>query len=239
MTVTASRQDTPRNERLQRRYLRPTRPIHFPAEEEVPETRRHLDLRTALYLAIRDTFADCATVGSDQFVYWDPTDPTQRCAPDVFVRLGQPDAQFDVWKVWERGAPDLAVEVISASDAADRPWEAKLRRYRKVGVQELVRFDPEDETSPLRIWDLVDGDLVERDPTDPIFRKCDALDCFWCLRPDQPSGVVLYLSHDEDGAHPCITNEEARRRDAEAGRLEAERRVQELEAELSRLRRQR
>src|SRR5512147_371048 len=142
MTVTAPRPASPPRPPTPahaRRYVRPPQPIHFPVEEQVPETRRHLLQRTALFQVIQDTFGAHATVGSEQFVYWDPTDPRQCCAPDVFVRLGQPDGDFGCWKVWERGAPDLAVEIISASDATDRPWTAKLERYRRLGVRELVR----------------------------------------------------------------------------------------------------
>lgn len=251
MTVTSLRRTSQEHEPARRRYLRPARPIYFPTEQEVPETRRHLDLRTALYMAIRDTFAACATVGSDQFVYSDPTDPRQCCAPDLFVRMGQADAPFDSWKVWERGAPEVAVELISDSDAAEHAWLDKLARYRRAGIRELVRFDFSDAQSPLRIWDFVDGDLVERDPAGRLFRKCDALNCYWCIRAAEPSGVDLYLSHDESGDRPCISSEETARRNAERELREAkdelrdleekqrgaERHVQALEAELARLRR--
>src|SRR6266481_5024845 len=126
-----------------RKYLRPPQPLDFPCHEEMPESRRHLQVRTALFQSILAAFGDRAVIGSEQFVFWDPTDPGKRCAPDIMVRLGEPDAPFKSWKVWERGAPHLAVEVISESDATDRPWEAKLDRYRKVGVRELVSFDPD------------------------------------------------------------------------------------------------
>src|SRR4051812_1571643 len=92
-----------------RRYLRAPRPLHFPVCEEMPETRRHLEVRTALFQSIRAAFGDRAVVGSEQFVFWDPTNPGRRCAPDLMVRLGEPDAPFASWKVWERGAPQLAV----------------------------------------------------------------------------------------------------------------------------------
>jgi Uma2 family endonuclease len=174
----------------------------------MPETRRHLRLRTGLFEAIHRAFADRASVGSEQFVYWDPTDPAQCCAPDVFVHVGEPDAEFDCWKTWERGAPELAVEIISKSDARDRPWEAKLVRYARLGVAEIVRFDGDDAAQPLRIWDRVDGDLVERDPEGPGFSRCDTLDAFWCVRAGALPGLELRLSRDEAGSDLFLTAEE-------------------------------
>src|SRR5262249_9395988 len=77
-----------------RRYRRAVVPLAFPAEEQVPETTGHFELRTALYQVLKLAFGHRDTIGSDQFVYWDPTDPGQRLAPDVFVRLGQPHQPF-------------------------------------------------------------------------------------------------------------------------------------------------
>jgi hypothetical protein len=218
-----------------RRYLRPPVPKHFPVEEEMPETRRHVELRTALFLTIQREFGDRVVVGTEQFVYWDPSDPRQCCAPDVMVRVGEPDARFDSWKVWERGAPHLAVEIISASDATDRPWEAKLDRYRRLGVRELVRFDADDAGLPLRVWDHVEGDLVERDPDDAEFARCDALACFWHVGTDKYGERTLRLSRDLAGTDPYPTPEERERR-AEERERRAEERVRELEAELARRR---
>ena len=70
-------------------------PVHFPDSAEVPEHRRHLRLRTLLFQFLELAFADVAAVGSEQFVYWDPTDPRACLAPDAFVQLGQPESSFD------------------------------------------------------------------------------------------------------------------------------------------------
>ncbi|MBM4361649.1 MAG: Uma2 family endonuclease [Deltaproteobacteria bacterium] len=102
----------------------------------MPEDRAHFELRTALFLTLQAAFRETAVLGSDQFVYWDPTDPTACVAPDLFVRLGGPDESFKSWKTWERGAPELAVEIISDSDEGDAPTErvhvleAELARRR-------------------------------------------------------------------------------------------------------------
>ncbi len=215
------------------RYLREPEPLVFPAHEEMPETRRHLQVRTALFQSLRAAFGDRAVLGSEQFVFWDPTDPGARCAPDVMVRLGERDAPFDSWKVWERGAPHLAIEIISACDSTDKPWVAKLERYRKVGVRELVSFDADEPQRALRIWDFVEGDLVERDPATPGFRDCVVLGAHWCVIDEPEIGLTLRLARDPDGHDLYPTHEEARRSAEEAQRA-AEARIRELEAELAR-----
>ena len=210
------------NERkVDRRYVREPRPLFFPVDEPMPETRRHLEVRTALFQSLKAAFGDTAVLGSEQFVYWDPTDPGARCAPDVMLRLGERDAPFDSWKVWERGAPHLAVEIISSSDSSDKPWSAKLDRYRKVGLRELVAFDGEDPECPLRIWDFVEGDLVERDRADPDFRACAVLAAHWVVKPAPELGLTLRLARDAVGLELYPTPEE---------------RIRELEAELTRRR---
>ena len=108
----------------------------------MPETKRHLRLRTLLFQLLDFAFADQASIGSDQFVYFDASNPSRCLAPDLFVRLGQPDTQFGSWKVWERGRPELAVEILSDSDTPEPAWDTKLERYHALGVEELVRFDP-------------------------------------------------------------------------------------------------
>lgn len=202
----------------QLRYLRAPVPLVFPSEEKVPETKWHLKLRTLLYELLDLAFAKEAAIGCDQFVYWDPTDPKACLAPDAFVRLGKPDFLFRSWKAWEHGAPHVAVEIISDSDERDRDWDAKLTRYRRLGVTELVRFDPDDEERMLRVWDLVEHDLVERE----LLARRAASRClpgFWVVRRDTDLGPTLRLSRDELGADLYPTPAE---------------RVLELEAELAR-----
>jgi Uma2 family endonuclease len=240
MTVSAPQSANPCAGR--HRYLRAPAPLFFPVEAEMPETRRHLEQRTILFEIVRDTFGAHATVGSEQFIYWDPTDPRQCCAPDLFVRLGARDTRFDSWKVWERGAPELVVEIISPSDAAEGPWDRKLEHFRRLGALEVVRFDPESREQPLRIWDAIDGDLVERDPSDQSFARCDTLGLHFCVRHDAQLGPMLRLARDAEGRDLLPTPDEAlqleieARQQADEARRQAERRNTELEAEIAKLR---
>ena len=207
-------------------YVRAPVPVHFPAEAPLPESKRHLLLRTLVYQFLEPAFAPVAAIGCDQLVYWDPTDPGACLAPDAFVHFGDPDDLFSSWKVWERGAPHLAIEVVSASDARDGPWERKLQAYRRSGVVELARFDPEDADRPLRLWDRVEGDLVERAVSKGELELSEVLGLFWLVEPDPELGLMLRLTRAPAGLDRLLTDAE--------GRQAAEARVRELEAELAR-----
>lgn len=95
-------------------------------------------LRTLLYQLLKDYLGSGATVGSDPCVYY-ASDPRKAVAPDVYVQLRAPIGKLESWKVWERGAPDVAVEILSDSDASELAWAKKTpslrgaRRHR-VGV---------------------------------------------------------------------------------------------------------
>ncbi|WP_437573805.1 Uma2 family endonuclease [Sorangium sp. So ce887] len=204
-------------------YSRSPEPVYFPEAEEVPETNRHLELRTALYLILKRELAHTATLGSDQFVYWDPRTSKKRLAPDAFVRLGVPHRTFRTWKTWMHGAPDLGVEIVSDSDEGEPDWEAKLERYRAAGIREVVRFHPDDRERPIRIWDALDGDLVERAPDDPELHACETLGLWWTVVEDPSVGPMLRLSRDREGRDllPTPDEAEAKAREAAAKAREA------------------
>jgi hypothetical protein len=198
-------------------------------EASVPEHKRHLELRTLLYRVL-STLGGEHTVGSEQFVYWDPTDPSRCLAPDAFVRLGVPDSIFGSWKTWERGAPEVAVEIVSDSDASEASWDAKLLRYKELGVRELVRFDPDEAPSlQVRIWDQVDGELVERIEEKRERHLCRGLSLYWVVVPARGFPAALRLARDAEGRDLVLTPEEAegRAREAEARAREAEARARE------------
>ncbi len=207
----------------------------------MPETTIHLVLRTFLFQLLRFAFGNSCCVGSDQFVYWRASDPRTCVAPDAFVKLGVQNTHFDSWKTWERGAPELAVEIVSESDRTT--WNEKLARYQDLGVRELVRFDSEAEVGKrIRIWDRVDDDLLERS-LDGESAESFVLDRFWVVGnvegtaglrlAEDAAAEKLLLSPLE--AETRAREEETRAREAETARAqEAERRVRELEAELKR-----
>jgi hypothetical protein len=214
-------------------YVRPVRPLYFPVAAEVPETQRHLELRTALYQLLRLALDAQHSVGSDQFVYYDASDPGACLAPDVFVKLTGGAEEITSWKVWERGTPELAVEFVSRSDAPDAPWADKLKRYHRLGVRELVRFE-QHAANPIRIWDYVDGDLVERRVSATSPALCRVLGWYWVVGRDERWGPTLRLATDPEGGHLIQTEKEVRadaeRRAIEATQREAEAAQREAEA---------
>jgi hypothetical protein len=224
-----------------RRYVRAPVPLHFPAElpldrldalHAMPEGDGNFQRRVLLYALLKHELGRTALVVSDLLIYWDPTD-TQKCfAPDLALQVGSAPAEvLETWKTWERGAPHVGVEIVSPSDRSPRTLDEKLAHYRRAGVGEVVRFDPQ-AGGALRFWDFFDGDLVERDPSDPQASRCDALGLYWCACDEGELGPVLRLARDPQGTELLRTPAEA-----EAARASAAlARVAELEAALAKLR---
>ena len=215
-----------------RRYLRPPAPLYFPDEELVPETGFHLRIRTALFLVLDRELRGKAFVGSDQFVYWDATNPKLCLAPDVLVRMGGPLQILRSYKTWEHGAPHVAVEITSLDDRRDRDLQGNLSRYRRSGIREIVRLDPENAANPLRLWDNVEGDLVERDLADPEGYRCDALGAYWAVVPHAELGLTLRVARNRERTELWPTPDEAEA-SARAAQEAALARVAELERELA------
>jgi Uma2 family endonuclease len=213
-----------------RRYLRPPAPLHFPEEEPVPESREHRMTILVLFSIVLRELGDRAIVASDQFLYFDPTDPKRRLAPDLAVRRGPPVQRLPSWKTWQHGAPEVGVEIVSDYDRSEGPFERKLERYRQAGVGEVVRYDAEDRERPVRLWDLFDGDLVERDLGDPEAFRCDALGLYWCVW-DGPWGRMLRLAYDAAGERLVLSPEEAERVKTRAEHERAEAAHERAEAE--------
>jgi Uma2 family endonuclease len=207
-------------------HVREPRPIHFPEFELVAAGKRHLTLRTFLYQLLKHLLGPEHTVGSDQFVYWNAREPRRKLAPDVFLCRGIADSSFGSWKVWERRTPELAIEIVSPNEDEDEDWDDKLERYHELGVQELVRFDPDARAGErLRVWDRIDEDLLERRVENDAC-ACVALGLVWVVCPVESEPVGLRLADADGRLVPNAIEAERVAREA------AEARVRELEAEL-------
>jgi Uma2 family endonuclease len=212
------------------RHLRPARPLAFPSdepdEEKLGESIDHLRLRTALWQILEHELAGRATAGSEQFVYFNARDPRRVCCPDAFVKLGIVLEHFPVIKVWEHGAPELVVEIVSKSDRERWSRDEKLARFHEAGVREVVFFDRKArEGRRIRVWDRIDDDLVER-AVEGDRAPCVTLDLWWVVAPIERDRIALRLARDREGRVLLPTPNDARRA--------AERRVTELEARLAR-----
>lgn len=223
------------------RHVRPVVPLHFPSsepeDERTGESTRHARLCEALYQALVNALGPGSTVASDAFVYWDASAPRRVLAPDAFVKVGVPQHHFESYKTWrEQGAPEVAFEILSPSDSPERwSFEEKLERYRSLGVHELVVFHVEGRPgSRLRVWDRLDGDLVER-VVEGERTPCVTLGLTLTLAPlgagwELPAG--LRLARDEAGSDLVLTDPERLAR-ADEARVRAEARLAELETELA------
>ncbi len=175
----------------------------------MPDGDEHFELRILLWQSARLGLGENALVSSDQFVYYDPTNPGRRLSPDLGIRMGTPRRRVKVWKTWEWGPPQVGVEIVSSSDAPERVMNEKLERYREAGIIEVVRFDPRPQAEPLRLWDLVAGDMVERDLSDPKALLCDATGLYWCVREVAGLGRTLRIGRDVEGRDLLLTPDEA------------------------------
>ena len=181
------------------------------------QSGRHFLMCKALYEILRAAAGDEHTVSCDAFVYFDAANPERKLAPDGAVKLGVPQHTFDSWKTWERGAPEIAFEILSPSDAPERwAFEEKLLRYRALGVSELVVFHADAEPgSRLRVWDRIDGDLVERAVAGER-TPCLTLDAHLLVAPVDELPACVRLAEDPEGRHLYPTEPEARAREAGA-----------------------
>jgi hypothetical protein len=163
----------------------------------MPESLRHSRLCEALFQILTRHVGRGGSVGADNFVYFDASHPKRCLAPDAFVKLGVPQALFSSWKTWEKGTPDVCVEILSPSDTAEKlTLRQKLLRYAALGTPEIVVFDTEaPEGRRLRAWDHRGGDLVER-IVEGERTPCLALGAEWVLRPIVDLGSALRVLND-------------------------------------------
>jgi Uma2 family endonuclease len=235
------------------KYVETASSLYFPASADVLETQLHLDLRTSLYLLLSAHLGESFTVGSHQFVYIDASNPKRCIAPDVYVKRTPRGEPIKTWKVWERGAPDVAIEVISDTDSKPCKWEDKLAFYQACGVQELVSIDLLTDIPRLRVWNRVNEVLTER-VLEGLWAESLVLGVYWVITSDsqfqrclriatQVAPLVLVPTPAEQAraeAERARAEAERARTEAERARAEAERadsaeaRIKELEAELAR-----
>jgi hypothetical protein len=183
----------------------------------------------ALYEILRAAAGPESTVACDAFVYFDASNPKRCLAPDGSVKVGIPQHDFDSWKSWERGAPELAFEILSPSDSPERwTFEEKLERYRALGVHELVVFHADGEPGArLRVWDRIDGDLVER-VVEGERTPCLTLDASLLVGPIDDVPACIRVAQDASGERLFLTADE-RAAAAEETVRELERRLAERE----------
>jgi Uma2 family endonuclease len=91
-----------------------------------------------------------AFVGADQYFYWKQFNARECVAPDVYVIPGvAPGTEVGAWKLWETSCvPSFAFEVVSQD--VEKDYLTSPTKYERLGVEELVIFDPKHALSPDR-----------------------------------------------------------------------------------------
>jgi Uma2 family endonuclease len=196
-------------------------------------------------------------VGMNQFFYWKQFDPSECVAPDVYVLPGVPlSPRVGAWKIWEtRRIPTFALEVVSQH--VDKDYLTSPPKYDRLGVKELVVFDPDFALSPQRIqWQVfrrVKGrGLVKVEATNADRVRSRVLGCHLRVvgAGDEvrlrlgtgPNGDLLLPTDEEALRHAEAERAQAnaerdaanvQRDEARAGQERAEAEVQRLRAELA------
>ena len=128
----------------------------YPHSDGAPLGQNSIQIDQILYAApalrlwLRDRFPD-ACIASDMFLYWRKGDLRAVVAPDVFIAFGVGNHPRLSYKLWEeKTVPAFVLEVLSGT-TADRDMGPKRDAYARMGVQELILFDPFGRYLPERI----------------------------------------------------------------------------------------
>jgi Uma2 family endonuclease len=97
-------------------------------------------------------------VGGNLFLFYEKGNPKARVAPDVLLAQGVQKWDRPSYKTWEEGPPALVVEVTSKK-TQHKDQHVKKPLYQRLGVKELVLFDPFGEylRPPLQGFRLLRG----------------------------------------------------------------------------------
>jgi Uma2 family endonuclease len=211
-------------------------------EEPVPESSPHdmlSDTLKYLLLAWAAREARRVKIGRNLAIHWDEANPKIGVAPDVYVVEPPPPEgdQISALKLWKEGhaAPLLAIEVVSASNAA-KDYQSAPYKYAASGTGELWILDPgllgpKVDGGPYRIqvWGRNRGDdegtLTRLHAGDgPAWSPAVG---GWLFAVDE--GRSIRIASDEAGTAWWMTREEAERAAKEAAlrRVDAERAAKE------------
>jgi hypothetical protein len=214
-------------------------PTIYPEEEKVGEESLQRFILEALRPLVErwlEAKGVRAWTGADLFVYYVKHDSSKRVAPDILVLPGiEPGIRIRSWKTWLRGiVPSFAFEMVSLD--VDKDYTDVPELYGKIGVPELIVFDPDPHLDADRVrWQVfrrVEGRgfvRVEANNGDRV-RSRTLGGWLRVLGADGEQRIRIGL--DPDGEVLFPTEVEAERAAKEAERAAKE----ELEREVARLR---
>ncbi len=225
----------------------------LPCDDGVPmETERHRLQMELLLNTLSPWLGDKGYTGGNMFLYYSAAQIKRNdfIGPDVFVALDVPRRERKSWVSWQEGkTPDVVIELLSESTAKyDKTYKKSL--YESVlKVNEYFWFDPFNPED--RAGFRLNGTHYQ--PLDSTPLICETLGlqlvlwqgCYgyaettW-LRWASLEGELLPLAAEMEAARAnaetARANAETARADAEAAaRTAAERELEQLRAELARL----
>jgi Uma2 family endonuclease len=124
----------------------PSEPIYYPDTDGEPMAESDSQRKPLTYLVealdLHFQGRPEVYVSGNLLIYYEEGNPKKAVAPDVFVVLGVPKYDRDIYRTWVEGkGPDLVIEITSPStrqfDDKDKP-----RLYQQLGVQEYFQYDP-------------------------------------------------------------------------------------------------
>ena len=212
--------------------------IYYPESDGQPmgETTLHREVMADTIDALKRRYAETLDVwvGGNLFLYYEKGNPKKCVAPDVLLARGVSKWARRIYRLWEEKAPALIFEITS-NDTLKEDRDLKPQLYERLGVAELVLFDPYEEYLNPRLQ----GYCLERGRYRPIQPNRDgSLDLRTTGVTVRPEGERLRLVDTASGEKLLWNDElDGARRAAEERAAAAEERARALAEELDRLRR--
>jgi Uma2 family endonuclease len=212
--------------------------IYYPESDGQPmaETTLHREVMADTIDALKRRYAEVPDVwvGGNLFLYYEKGNPRKCVAPDVLLARGVAKWARRIYRLWEEKPPALIFEITS-KETSDEDQDLKPQLYARLGVAELVLFDPYGEYLEPRLQ----GYRLERSRYQPIHPSRDgSLDLQTTGLTVRPEEERLRLVDTASGEKLLWNDElEEARRAAEERAAAAEERARALAEELDRLRR--
>jgi Uma2 family endonuclease len=211
--------------------------IEYPTSDGQPmaETPEHMQVMFDLIFGLRQRYVAVPDVwvGGNLYLCYEQGNPKACVAPDVLLAKGVAKWDRPNYLLWAEGPPSLVVEVTSRKTQR-RDQRVKKPLYERLGIEELILFDPFEEYLRPRLqgyrlsWGRYQPTPLEADGS--LLVRTTSLRF-------KPEGKRLRMVDAATGK-PILWSEEetAARQAAEAKAAEAEERIRALEEELERLR---
>jgi len=205
--------------------------IHYPETDGKPmgETDVHIDALIYLREALKDHFRNAPQiyVAGNMLLYYEEGNLAACVAPDVFVVHGVAKRERRIYRLWEEGQPPAVVVEITSRGSRLEDLGTKRAVYAMLGVREYFLYDPLGEylRPPLQGYLLQEGEYQRLSPGGEGELTSQEL------------GVELRLEAGRLRVVDPTTGERLLTpAEAQAARRAAEAELEQLRAELARLR---